>query len=136
MSTATATYGPRSKVGELPILVGILAVLIGLFGLFLLVIGLLLLADGFGFLAFPAALAFSPVSGSAILAGAATLIFGVAFVAVASGLWNLDTWALWFTGIVLAGIIGILVLSHAFGIPVLIVAVLLVYLIAVRKHFY
>ncbi len=136
MSTATATYGPRSKVGELPILVGILAVLIGLFGVFLLVIGLLLLADGFGVLAFPAALAFSPVSGGAILSGTATLIFGVAFLGVAGGVWGLATWALWLTGIVLAGIIGILVLSHAFGLPLLIAAVLLVYLIAVRKHFY
>jgi len=136
MSTTNVTYGQSSKVGELPILVGILAVLIGLFGFFLVVIGVLLLLTGFGILAVPAAVALSPVAGGTILAGAVTLVFGAVFLGVATGLWDLESWALWLSGIVLAGTIGFLVLGHAFGIPLLIAALLLVYLIAVRNHFY
>ena len=47
-----------------------------------------------------------------------------------------DTCALGLTSIVLARILVILVPSRAMGIPRLIAAVLLVYLIAVRRHFY
>lgn len=138
MTTVYAPVGYRreSPVGRLPIFVGILAVLIGLFGIFLMVIGVLILATSLGILAFPAAAAFSPIGGSALFAGAITLIFGAVLLAVATGLWDLETWALWLTGIVIAGYIGLLVLTASFGLSLVIAVVLLVYLIAVRNHFY
>jgi hypothetical protein len=136
MSTANANYGSNSKVGELPILVGILAVLLGLFGVFLVVVGLLILLTGLGILAIPAVAAYSAIGGPAIIAGLITLIFGAVIVAVASGLWDLETWALYLTGIVLAGIIGWLVYTGSFGISLLISVVLIIYLIAVSPHFY
>jgi len=52
------------------------------------------------------------------------------------GLWALETWALWLTGIVTAGVIVVLLWSASFGVALAVAVVLLIYLIAVRKHFY
>ncbi|MGC2290182.1 MAG: hypothetical protein WA688_10070 [Thermoplasmata archaeon] len=136
MSTANANYSPSSKVGELPILVGILAILIGLFGVFLVIVGVLILLTGLGIFALPAAAAYSAIGGPVIIAGLVTLIFGAIIVAVATGLWDLETWALYLSGIVLVGVIGWLVYTGSFGISLLISVVLLIYLIAVSPHFY
>jgi hypothetical protein len=137
-TTTQTTYGYRrsSPVGELPILVGILAILIGLFGLFLVVIGVLLIASAFGFLVVPAAAGYAPLAGSALFAGLIALIFGAVLVTVATGLWDLETWALYLTGIVVAIYVGLLVLGGAFGWSLVLAAGLLIYLVAVRNHFY
>jgi hypothetical protein len=141
MTTTTTTrtaYGYRrsSPVGELPILVGILAVLIGLFGIFLLLVGALLVATSLGVLVVPAAAAYAPLAGDALLAGVITLILGAVLVAVATGLWDLETWALYLTGTVVAVYVVLLVLGGAFGWPLLLAGGLLVYLFAVSPHFY
>jgi hypothetical protein len=120
-------YQQDSRVGELPILVGIMAILIG---------GAVLILAALGIFVAPAFVAFSWVGGSVLVAGAITLIFGAVLVAVATGLWDLETWALYLTGIVLVGIIALLVLAGSFGIGLVLAVVLLVYLIAVSPHFY
>ncbi|MCI4324040.1 MAG: hypothetical protein L3K03_08550 [Thermoplasmata archaeon] len=135
-SSQSVAYRPDSRVGELPILVGIMAILIGLFGIFWIVVGVLLLLAGLGILVAPAFVAFSWVGSSVVVAGAITLIFGAILLAVATGLWDLETWALYLTGIVLAGIIGLLVLASSFGLGLVLAVVLLVYLVAVSPHFY
>ncbi|MGD0249976.1 MAG: hypothetical protein ABSB97_03680 [Thermoplasmata archaeon] len=140
--TATTTtqtqvvYRQDSEEGELPILVGILAVLVALFGIFLLFIGGLRLLSGLGLLTYPSNYAFGVMGGNTVLSGAITIIFGCVFVSVASGLWDLETWALYLTGIVTAIVIGVLLWTASYGIALVVAAVLLVYLIAVRKHFY
>jgi hypothetical protein len=141
MTPATANqsrdaYRQDSPVGELPVLVGLLAILIGLFGIFFLIIGTLLALTALGIGAFPAAMAFSPIGGTLLFAGAVTLVFGAVLVTVATGLWDLETWALYVTGIVIAVVIASLVLSASFGWALLIAALLFVYLVAVRNHFY
>jgi hypothetical protein len=142
MSTTTTVtrtgygYGRNTNAGELPILVAILAVLIGLVGLFLLVVGLLLAAASFGVVGLPAVGAYSVVSGTELYAGVITLIFGGALVVVATGLWDTELWALVLTGIVVAVLVGLLVLAGSFGWTLLIATGLLIYLVAVRSHFY
>jgi hypothetical protein len=141
MTTTTSTqtmtvYRQNTKAGELPILVGILAILIALFGVFLVIVGALVIFAGLGVLAYPSLGAFGLVSGGTLVAGAITLIFGAILTVVATGLWDLESWALWLTGIVTAGVIGVLVWSASFGVALVIAVALLIYLIAVRNHFY
>ncbi|MCI4342424.1 MAG: hypothetical protein L3K11_08675 [Thermoplasmata archaeon] len=138
-STTTRTgyaYRRTSHEGELPILVGILAILIGLVGLFFLLIGVLLVVTALGFVLVPAAAAYSVFSGTALLGGVVTLVFGAVLVFVATGLWDLEVWALALTGIVVALLIVLLVVAASFGWSLLIAIALLVYLVAVRGHFY
>ena len=129
-------YRRSSPAGELPILVGILAILIGIFGLFLVIVGALLLASGLGFFVVPAAAAYAPLAGDALLAGLIALVFGAVLLAVATGLWDLETWALYLTGIVVTIYLVLLVLGGSFGWSLVLAAGLLIYLVAVRNHFY
>ena len=137
-TTTRSGYGYRrnSPAGELPILVGILAILIGLFGLFLAVIGILLIASAFGVLVVPAAAAYAPLAGDALIAGLVSLVIGAVLVAVATGLWDLETWALYLTGAVVVIYVALLVLGGAFGWSLVLAVGLLIYLVAVRNHFY
>jgi hypothetical protein len=136
MSTVDGNYSSNSKVGELPILVGILAVILGIFGIFLAVVGILILLTAFGILSIPAAAAYTAIGGPAVIAGLVTFIIGAIIVGVATGLWDLETWALYVTGIALAVIIGWLVYTGSFGISLVISVVLIIYLMAVSRHFY
>ncbi|MCI4345167.1 MAG: hypothetical protein L3K07_00205 [Thermoplasmata archaeon] len=129
-------YRHSSPVGELPILVGILAILIGLVGLFFLLVGLLVTLGAVGFALLPAASAYAVFSGTALLAGVITLVFGAVLVFVATGLWDLEVWALALTGIVVALLVVLLVVAGSFGWSLLISVALLIYLVAVRGHFY
>ncbi|HXQ95145.1 MAG TPA: hypothetical protein VN864_08285 [Thermoplasmata archaeon] len=137
-TTTTTTYGYRrnSAAGELPILVGLLAILIALFGVFFLVVGLLIVGTSVGILGLPSAGAFAVVSGGALLAGVVTLVFGAVLVTVATGLWDLELWALVLTGLVVAVIIALLVVASDFGWSLVIAVGLLLYLVLVRDHFY
>ena len=140
MSTTTTTvnYGPSqsSMEGELPILVGLLAIIIGLVGLFFAVIGIIIILVAIGSIAVPAASAFAVLSGSTLFAGLLTLILGGVLLAVASGLWDCEMWALVVAGIVVAVIIGLLVVAGSYGWSLLISVCAFVYLIAVSNHFY
>jgi hypothetical protein len=139
MSTSTTNaygYGRSTKEGELPILVGLLAILIGLFGFFFLIVGVLLIAASVGVLGLPAAGAYAIVNGGALFAGVVTLIFGAVLITVATGLWDLELWALILTGAVVAVMVALLVVASDFGWSLLIAVGLLVYLVLVRGHFY
>jgi hypothetical protein len=139
MSTTTSNadgYGRSTKEGELPILVGLLAILIGLFGFFFLIVGILLVAASVGVLGLPAVGAYAIVSGGALVAGLVTLIFGAVLVTVATGLWDLELWALVLTGAVVVVLIALLVVAADFGWSLLIAVGLLAYLVLVRGHFY
>ncbi|MHB8352759.1 MAG: hypothetical protein ACYDFT_08775 [Thermoplasmata archaeon] len=138
-STSTQTtvvYRPDARVGELPILVGLLAVLIGLFGLFWIVVGVLILLSWLGLLAYPMFFAVGVIGSATVVTGALTLIFGVVLMVVATGLWDLETWALYLTGFVVAAVIALLVLAGSFGLGLLVSVGLFVYLVAVSPHFY
>jgi hypothetical protein len=139
MSTTTSNaygYGRSTKEGELPILVGLLAILIGLFGFFFLIVGILLVAASVGVLGLPSVGAYAIVSGGALVAGLVTLIFGAVLVTVATGLWDLELWALVLTGAVVVVLIALLVVAADFGWSLLIAVGLLAYLVLVRGHFY
>ncbi len=72
--------------------------------------------------------------------GVFILIFGLIFIALGSGLWNLRSWAWWLTIIFeILGIIGTLILTLAIGaafILTVISAIVLVYLLTVKKYFH
>jgi hypothetical protein len=72
--------------------------------------------------------------------GVLVLIFGLVFIALGSGLWNLRSWAWWLTIIFeIFGIIGTLILTLAIGaafILTVISAIILVYLLTVKKYFH
>ncbi len=138
-ATTTETTVVRrhgTEAGELPILVGLLSILVALFGLLLLFVGILRLFSAFGLLTYPSAYAFGVMGGNTVLSSAITILFGGVFVSVAFGLWDTETWALYLTGIATAVVIGLLLWTASYGIPLVIAAALLIYLIAVRKHFY
>jgi lysylphosphatidylglycerol synthetase-like protein (DUF2156 family) len=137
--SVTQTQGvnyPNTSAGKLPILVGLLAILVGLFGAFLAVVGILVIFNSLGALSYPGLVPFNAFGGTTLVAGMFTLIFGAILLIVAMGLWDLETWALWLTGIVTAGVIVVLLWSASFGVALAVAVVLLIYLIAVRKHFY
>lgn len=72
--------------------------------------------------------------------GVLVLIFGLIYIALGSGLWNLRSWAWWLTIIFeIFGIIGTLILALAIGavfILTVISAIVLVYLLTVKKYFH
>jgi hypothetical protein len=143
MSTTTTTttgnayvFRRSSVEGELPILVGIFAILIGLLGLFFVVVGVLLIGTSLGILATPGVGAYGVISGDVLIAGLVTLIFGAVLVTVATGLWDLETWALVVAGAVVTVLVVLLVVAGDFGWTLLFAAGLLLYLFAVRGHFY
>jgi uncharacterized membrane protein (DUF2068 family) len=70
------------------------------------------------------------------VAGLVALVFGAILLAVATGLWDLETWALYLTGIVVTIYLVLLVLAGSFGWGLVLAAGLLIYLVAVRNHFY
>jgi hypothetical protein len=141
MATATSTptrsrYQLPSSAGEFPVLVGLLAVLIGLFGIFFVTVGIVALAAASGVAGWPALAALTPFVGGLNFAGTLTLVFGAVLVMVAAGLWDLEAWALYITGIALGGVIVLLAEGSSFGWSLVIAGVLLVYLIAVRDRFH
>ncbi|MGA7923034.1 MAG: hypothetical protein WCA77_03565 [Thermoplasmata archaeon] len=134
-TTTQTTYVPTRP--SRPILVAILAILLGIIGILYVVGGLfVLLAFGAGTLTgiFPG----FGLSGA--LLGAVIFIVGLIFIAVALGLWRLHTWALVLAVLVLIVEIAGSILGKAYnttdGLIVLIVLILLLlYFVAVRKHF-
>jgi hypothetical protein len=117
------------SVGSLPLGVAILAVLIGLFGALFLIVGLVIVLG----VAFTHT-AFLFVSG--FVGGLILLIFGIVLLVVASGLWNQELWALVLSIIVLLFIlIGDLFAGAVLSLETIAVALLLLYLILVRRHF-
>ncbi len=116
-------------VGRLPLGVAILAILIGIFGFFVFLGGLLAVLLGVSIAGY------STVFGlSGILAGVVILILGLVILAVAVGLWNQELWALALAVLVLL-VYGVVEYVSGEWLGLIIVALLVVYLVAVRSHF-
>ena len=111
-----------------PIGVSILAILVVLGGV-------LFLLSGIAILLFSAAFALGGLgifglAGSIL--GGIVLIFGIIWIAVGLGLWNLRGWAWW-----LAVIVMVLTILGGISAPAVIVVplIILIYLVLVRNHF-
>lgn len=115
----------------LPLGVAILSVLVGILGFFLLLASVLLLvASGFAY--------FHDVAffGVTALGGAILLLCSVVLLVVAVGLGRLEIWALALAVIVvLVLLVERLVAGPILSLSTLVLALILVYLVAVRRHF-
>jgi hypothetical protein len=118
-------------VGRLPLGVAILAVLIGIFGFFVLLLGLLVVLLGVG-LGLGGGTTVFGLGG--IIGGLIILIIGAVILAIAYGLWNQELWALVLAIIVLLFYGAVEFFSRSW-LGFVIVAILLVYLVAVSSHF-
>ena len=133
--TPTPPYPPVPEEPSRPLGVAILAVLIGIVGFVVLIIGILLLAVG-GAGAFTHAFSLEVLGFGG---GIVLTIFGLILLGVALGLWHQRMWAL-VLSILVVGLLlvsefisrGIAALATISGIVLLI---LLIYLIAVHRHF-
>jgi hypothetical protein len=116
---------------SLPLGVALLAVLMGIFGLVIVVVGILvLLAFGLGAASGLAAF------GGTFLGGLLLTILGIIILAVAKGLWDQELWALVISIIVVGFILlGVLIRGAVVSLEGLILVLLLVYLVAVNRHF-
>ncbi len=111
--------------------VAIIAVLIGIFGFFILLLGLLIALLGIGF----GLAGSSTVFGlGGLIGGLIILIIGAIILAVAYGLWNQELWALVLAILVLLFYGAVEFVSQSW-VGFVIVAILLVYLVAVSSHF-
>jgi hypothetical protein len=120
-----------SEIGPLPLGVAILAILIGIFGIFVLFLGILALLVGVGLGIAGQASVFG-LTGT--LAAIVLSIIGIFILAVASGLWNQEIWALALAIIVLV-FYGVIEFYSASWLGLLIIVLLLAYLAAVSSHF-
>ena len=128
---ATVSSYPTARYRHLPLGVAVLAVLIGIFGFLYVVFGVLaiLAVSAFG-------VEFPMVFGTGLIGGIILLVAGLVLILVASGLWDLELWALVLSIIV----VGALWLSDALSGALLsfgglILLVLLIYLVAVHRQF-
>jgi hypothetical protein len=132
MSVSTTSVVPRTR----PLGVAILAILIGIYGFLTFILGLLLAVlssySGFPGLGLPTHIAGT----SLFLSGIIVLIIGLIIMGLAVGLWHLRMWALVLTllflliELVLYGLAGDFI---SFGFIVSLI--LLIYLLAVSRHF-
>jgi hypothetical protein len=134
MTTTTTTVSGTSypSVGSLPLGVAILAILIGIFGFFVLIVGVLLLVFGTSVAIGTGSVTVFGTGGA--IAGLIVLIIGAIILAVATGLWDQELWALALAIIVLLFYGAVEFVSQAW-LGLIIVAALLVYLVAVSNHF-
>ena len=122
------------STSTLPLGVGVLAVLIGIVGALFLIGSLILFLVVL--FASPYHFATFAVFGVGLLGAILLLIFGILLLVVASGLWNLEMWALVLSFIVL-GIswLADVISGQILSLGSLILLALLVYLFLVRRHF-
>ncbi|MCI4343219.1 MAG: hypothetical protein L3J92_03765 [Thermoplasmata archaeon] len=136
MTTTTTTTNISgsgyANIGNLPLGVAILALLIGIFGFFVLVGGLVLLVFGTSLVVGSGSLSVFGTGGT--IAGLILVLIGAVILAVASGLWDQELWALALAVIVLL-FYGAVELVAQSWVALLVVAALLVYLVAVSNHF-
>jgi hypothetical protein len=120
-----------TSVGRLPLGVAVLSVLIGIFGFFVFLLGLLvaLLGVGYGLAGGETVFGLGGVAGGLII-----LLIGIIILAIAYGLWNQELWALVLAIIVLL-VYGVIEFVSRSWLGFVIVAILLIYLVAVSSHF-
>ncbi len=122
-----------SGIGRLPLGVAIIAILVGIFGFFILLGGLLLLISAAGYAV--ASVGVSGVFGTTgTIAGIIVAIIGLVVLGVAVGLWNQELWALVLAILVLL-FYGAVEFFASAWLGLLIVVLLVVYMVAVAKHF-
>jgi hypothetical protein len=122
-----------SGIGRLPLGVAILAILIGIFGFVVLLGGILLLLTVAGYSV--GALGASTVFGtSGLVAAIIITIIGLVILSVAVGLWNQELWALVLAILVLL-VYGAVDLFAGSWLWLVIIVLLIVYLVAVSRHF-
>jgi hypothetical protein len=119
-------------IGRLPLGVALLAILIGIFGFLVLLAGLVLVVFGTG-LAFGTGSVTVFGTGGTV-AGLILAVIGIVILAVATGLWDQELWALAMAILVLM-FYGIIEFAAQAWLGFLVVAALLVYLVAVSGHF-
>jgi hypothetical protein len=121
--------GPYPPPVSRPIGVTLLAVLTILLGIVIVLVGLLFIVAPLLLVGVGLPLAFG-LAGSVI--GAIVFVFGLIWIGVGDGLLHLRSWAWWLAVVVMAlSIVG----SIASPITAVIPALILVYLIVVRRHF-
>ncbi|MCI4317631.1 MAG: hypothetical protein L3J96_03755 [Thermoplasmata archaeon] len=130
MSTVSGYRYPT--IGQLPLGVAVLAVLIGILGVFILLGGAILLVLGTG-VAFGSGTV-TVFGSSGAIAGLILLIAGILTLAVATGLWDQELWALALAVVVLL-FYGVLEFVAGAWLGLMIVVLLLIYLGAVSNHF-
>ena len=124
---------PNAPVNTRPLGVALLAVLIGLFGFLVLIAGVLVLV-GVAAGAFLSVPAFFGTAGLTL--GVIVFIVGIILLAVAYGLWDLRMWALALAILVLILYLVVYALAGDFvSWGFIISLLLLVYLVAVSRHF-
>lgn len=138
-------YDSRSRAWEnvevvprRPIGVMVLSVVVATVGLLTIVGGLLYLLAYAGLAtssALPYPVAFTNVFGVPFVAGLA-VVFGAVFLGAATALWRQERWALWTVAALDFGLVAYLVATAAFTVLLVLAAVLLVYLLAIRPYFY
>jgi len=121
------------NIGQLPLGVAILALLIGIFGFFVVILGLALLFVSAGLILGGVGVA-SVFGYTGTVAGLIILVIGAVILGTAFGLWNQEMWALALAVIVLI-IYGIVEYLSSAWLGLAIVALLVVYLAAVSRHF-
>jgi hypothetical protein len=122
-----------ASIGGLPLGVAILAVLVGIFGFFILILGLLLMFAAAGVAL--GGLGVTSVFGmTGAIAGLIVLVVGIVILGVAVGLWNQELWALVLAILVLI-FFGVVDFIASSWLGLVIVVLLLVYLVAVARHF-
>jgi hypothetical protein len=131
-TTTTVQSGSYPALGRLPLGVALLALLIGIFGFFVLVAGVLLLVFGTSLVLGPGSLTVFGTGGT--IAGLVLTLLGAIILAVASGLWDQQLWALALAILVLL-LYGFVELVAQSWVGLLVVAALLVYFVAVSNHF-
>jgi hypothetical protein len=127
---------------RLPLGVAVLAVLTGIFGAFVLIAGLVILLVALFALA---GYGWTAMFGAGTVVGLITLIIGAVILAVASGLWDQELWAL-VIAIIVTGLLVVwfIVRPLWYGggvdsiltLPAIISGVLFVYLLAVQDAFW
>jgi len=133
MATTTVSSGSTyGNIGRLPLGVAILAILVGVFGFLIFLVGLLLLVFGTSLAIGGGMVAVFGTTGT--IAGLVFLIIGLVILAVASGLWDQELWALALAIIVLL-FYGVLEFLSQSWLGLLVVGALVAYLVAVSNHF-
>lgn len=134
--------GYATAVPRLPLGVAVLAVLTGLVGAFVLIAGLAIVLVALFVIA---SAGWATMFGTGVIAGLITLIIGAVVLAIATGLWDQELWAfvlavivagaaaLWFIGRPLWDGGGVASIET---LPAIVSGALLVYLIAVKNHFW
>lgn len=120
------------SIGRLPLGVAILAILIGIVGFVILLGGLILLVVGTGVVFGSGSVTVFGTGGT--IAGLILLIIGIVTLAVATGLWDQELWALALAVIVMLFFAAVEFFSGAW-LGFIVAALLLVYLVAVSGHF-